>query len=157
MGLLVKVYQNIKEASDKEDYCFDAYVISEEWNYKIKNLKNRGLYDGDCVFKGISYPCTSHNRFREQLVKLIDRMDLIKPDGTIDWDNLKPDMPFYDFIDFADNEGCLDFEVSEKIYQSFKEWEVKAQFLLTGWVLDKYNEWLQAFDLSRQNGVMVFS
>lgn len=157
MGLSVKVYQNIKEVSDKEEYDFDAYVISEEWNYKIKNLKNRGFYNGDCVFKGISYPCTAHNRFREKLIILIDRMDLIKPDGTIDWDNLKPDVPFYDFIYFADNEGCLDFEVSEKIYQDFKEWEVKAQFLLTGWVLDKYNEWLQAFNLSRQNGVLVFS
>ena len=29
-------------------------------------------------FRGVSYPYSAHNRFREMLVKLVDRTDLLK-------------------------------------------------------------------------------
>jgi len=91
------------------------------------------------------------------LIKLIGREDLLKADGTIDWQNLPSDIPFYDLIDFADNEGRIDWETSERIYQDFKAWETKADEFYSEFQIGKYKEWLNVFDLGRQGGVVVFS
>ncbi len=158
MGLTVKVYKNIHLTNSKSEYDFRAFVIDENWKYKIKNIQEGKFYNGDCVDNSISYPCSSHNRFREKLIKLIDITDLLKSDGTIDWENLPSDIPFFDFIDFADNEGCLDWEISEKIYKDFKTYETKAQDQFNKFYeFDLYKSWLKVFELARHNGVVVFS
>lgn len=156
MGLSVRVFKNISVTTDNDDFDFEAYVIDKNWEHKIKNLEKGKLYKGDCVDRNINYAYSSHNRFREGLINLIDRKDLLIEDGTINWANLPENIPFYDFIDFADNEGCLDWEVSKKIYASFKEYETKAQTFFSGYTLDKYNEWLNVFEKAQDNGVVVF-
>ena len=45
-------------------------------------------YNSDVVFRGVSYPYYAHNRFRETLVKLVDRQDLLDSRGRIKWDAL---------------------------------------------------------------------
>ena len=37
MGLDVRTYGNIKLAETEEEADFTAYVIDEDWKYKIKN------------------------------------------------------------------------------------------------------------------------
>lgn len=128
MGLDVKVYKNIKLIdSYEEDYDFKAYVIDQSWEYKIKNLVKNGNYKGDLAYYEISYPYSSHNRFRESLITLIGRSDLLDSNGAIKWELLSPDIPFYDFINFADNEGCLDWEISAKIFDDFFKFKDKVQ------------------------------
>lgn len=156
MGLDVSVYQNIKETDNESDADFTAFVIDENWKWKIKNLKDGANYTGDCVDNSISYAYSSHSQFRAMLLQLIGRTDLLKPDGRVNYELITDDVPFFAFIDFADNEGCLDFEVSEKIYADFAEWNGKAQQTLNGFDLRRYNEWMNAFDLARKNGVVVF-
>ena len=65
--------------------------------------------------------------------------------------------PFYEFIDFADNEGCIDWETSERIYNSFKEYEGKAkEFYTNEYDLSNYMKWLDIFENAKDNGVVVF-
>ena len=162
MGLDVRVYQNIKEVADADDADFTAFVVAEEWEWKIKNLKKEAHYVGTCVDHTISYPYSRHSRFREMLIRLIGRIDLLQADGQINWDELPTeqgsDIPFIDLVFFADNEGCLDWEVSEKIYQDFKKWEdkVDADGGLSEYDVELYRDWMNVFDLARQNGVVVF-
>jgi len=156
MGLSVSVYQNIKKTDNEEEYDFEAYVIDEKWEHKIKNLEKGCIYSGDRVDHSISYPYSAHNRFRETLIKLTGRSKLLKVDGTIDFENLPTDIPFYDFIDFADNEGCLDWEISEKIYNDFKEWEERAMIFYDDFSIVRYLEWLNVFDKAKNGGVVVF-
>jgi len=66
-------------------------------------------------------------------------------------------IPFYDFIDFADNEGVLDWEISNKIYNNFKKFKGKANDFYSGFSLTRYLEWLNVFELAKDNGVVVFS
>ena len=157
MGLAVRVYKNIKQTDNEEECDFEAFVIDDDWKHKIKNLEEGKFYVGECVDRSISYPYSAHSRFRESLIKLIGREDLLKADGTIDWQNLPSDIPFYDLIWFADNEGCIDWETSERIYKDFKAWETEADEFYSEFQIGKYKEWLNVFDLGRQGGVVVFS
>lgn len=156
MGLNVRVYGNIK-LSKNEDADFTAYVISEDWKYKIKNLQDGKGYSGDVVFRGISYPYSAHNRLREKLVKLIGRDDLLDSGGEIKWNELPSEIPFYDLIDFADNEGCLDWEVSSTIYSDFEKYNDKAKSEMNDYDYLRYKTWLETFKSAKNSGVVVFS
>ena len=157
MGLDVRTYGNIKLAETEEEADFIAYVIDEDWKYKIKNLQDGKSYNGDVVFRGVSYPYSTHNRFRERLIKLIDREDLLDSEGKIRWVELPSEIPFYDLINFADNEGCLDWEVSSTIYNDFEKFKEKAKLEMNECDFSKYETWLETFKSAKNDGVVVFS
>lgn len=161
MGLSVSVYQNIKLSKNEDDHDFIAYVIDPNWKHKVKNLEYDCSYIGDICNCGISYTYGTHNRFRENLIKLIGRNDLLLNDSTIDWGKLEEEkeITFYDFIDFADNEGCLDWGVNAKLYEDFKNWHGKAMDFGKDvfYFNDYYNEWLEIFNQGKkENSVIVF-
>ena len=157
MGLDVRTYGNIKLAENEEDADFTAFVIDEDWKHKIKNLQDGKAYNGDVVFRGVSYPYLAHNRFREKLVKLVGREDLLDNEGKIKWNELPIEMPFYDLINFADNEGYLDWEVSNTIYSDFEKYNEKAKLVMSEYDYSKYETWLKTFKSAKNDGVVVFS
>lgn len=159
MGLDVVTYGNIKLAEKKDEYEYDfiAYVTDDSWLYKIKNLQVNKAYTGDVIYMGISYSCSSHNLFREKLVKMIGRDDLLDLYSGIFWNELTPEMPFYDFIDFADNEGCLDWEISSKIYSDFELYKEKARLEMSEHDFSIYETWLETFKSAQNYGVVVFT
>jgi len=116
MGLDITVYQKIKKASEKkikEDaYDFEAFVISDCWKDRVKNLEYGQFYVGKSVGSH-STGYGSHRFFRDNLC---DVVGIPKTWTEIDGDKTKP---FYELINFADNEGCLDWEVSENLYNDF--------------------------------------
>jgi len=158
MGLDIRVYSNVKQTQDAEIADFTAYVLDEDWSHKIKNLQNGAWYVGDVSFRGISYPYSCHNIFRENLIKLIDRNDLLGAGGKIIWDKLTLELPFIDLIEFADNEGCLDWEVSAKLYLEFQEYDSKAQIEMDEYNYRNYKIWTETFLKGKENNsVVVFS
>jgi len=166
MGLDVIVYKNVKKVKSDEDFDFAAYVIGSAWDHKIKNLETDALYKGEESDKSINYPYSVHNRFREHLLKLQDKNYLLKEDGTIDWYKLdkEPNIPFYEFIDFADNEGCIDWETNEIIYNNFKENESRAVKYAKKhaeeepYFIERYKSWLNIFKEGKEEGsVVVFT
>lgn len=156
MGLDVRTYGNIKLAENEEYADFIAFVIDEDWNHKIKNLQIGKGYTGDVTYRGVSYPYSAHSRFRERLIELIGRKDLLNEQGNIIWDELSYDTPFYDFINFADNEGCLDWEVSNTIYSDFEKYNEEAKLGMNEYDYSKYKTWLETFNTAKDNGVVVF-
>ena len=143
-------------AENEEEADFTAFVIDEDWKYKIKNLQDGKAYTGDLIFRGISYPYSSHSRFREKLIKLIGRDDLLDNKKEIKWNELTPEIPFYDLIDFADNEGCLDWEISAKIYSDFEKFNDKAKSEMNVYDYSEYETWLETFKSAKNYGVVVF-
>lgn len=166
MGLDISVYQNYKvldinEDDEDYDYDFQAFSIEEGWENRIKHLEKGKFYEGDQVAHLISYGYSTHNRFREQLLRLIGRDDLLKPeDGKIDWEKLFPEnkLPFYELVYFSDCEGVLDWETSEKLYKDFKDYESLANkvFKEDEYNLRRYNDWMETFELGKDKGVVVF-
>lgn len=162
MGLWVRVYEDIKETENEDEWDFIAYVIDDNWKYKIKNLKEDGYYKGKVTVSEVSYSCSTHNRFREHLLRIIGREDLLMKNGEINWVQLEKEdeMPFYELINFADNEGCLDFEISNVLYKNFIDFREKAvkYFDDNEWLLNKYLDWINVFkDGKKSNNVVVFS
>lgn len=161
MGLDVSVYKNIKRTDIEDDVDFTAFVIDESWKYKIKNLEDGKDYEGEPCNCGVRYAYSTHNRFRETLLKIIGRDDLLLEDGKIDWVRVESEteMPFYELIWFADNEGCLDWEISEKLYQNFLEWKDEAVKYLADneYTKNNYLHWLNVFENGKEaNSVVVF-
>ena len=162
MGLDVSVFKNIKRTENEDDYRFTAFVIDENWKYKIKNLEDGKDYKGDYAEGDVSYAYSTHNRFREALIKIVARKDLLLENGKIDWVRLEDEkkMPFYELINFADNEGCLDFEIITILYNNFVEWKNEAVKLLADndYLMQKYLDWLNVFKNGKEaNSVVVFS
>lgn len=157
MGLDVSVFNNLKKSNDEEGNVF-IHVISESWKHKVKNFEYETWYKGEQAPAGVSYAYSSHSRFREFLIQIIDRNDLLDSDGRIRWNILDnhSEIPFYDLIDFADNEGCLDFEVSKKLYSDFEKYQTVAKEKLSeGW-FERYEDWMNIFKHASNNGVVDF-
>lgn len=156
MGLTITAYQNIEKADESEDYNFKAYNIDSNWNYKLGELESGAYYLGDAMaVHNCAY--STHNRFREYLLQVIGREDLLNNDGRIDWYHLKEGIPFYEFIDFADNEGCLGWKVSQRLYADFVEWNSKAKEFLSEYYYSLYKGWTEIFSLAKDKGAVVFS
>jgi hypothetical protein len=162
MGLDVRVYHNLTQVDlsldEDVEYDFRVFVIDDGWKHKVKNLEYGKYFNGEMAHRGVSYAYSSHNRFRESLIKLIDRPDLLDSDGKIKWAELPNDIPFIEFIDFADNEGCLDWEVSGIIYSDFMIYNDKAKETFDAYTYNKYEIWLETFEVATINkGVVVYS
>lgn len=159
MGLDVSVYRNVKVTKDEEDYDFEAFVIDKSWEYKINNLKKDAIYIGEICEAQTGYSYSSHYHFRKELLRLTSNNNFISGDD-IDFDTLdgNADIPFYELINFADNEGCLDWEISEKLYHQFELYKdvAKEYFKDKKWY-NKYLEWMEIFKEGKNiNSVVVF-
>jgi len=153
MGLDITVYQKIKKASEKkikEDaYDFEAFVISDCWKDRVKNLEYGQFYVGKSVGSH-STGYGSHRFFRDNLC---DVVGIPKTWTEIDGDKTKP---FYELINFADNEGCLDWEVSENLYDDFVNNREKALKVFGEDNMYNYDAWTEVFRLGKDKGVVVF-
>lgn len=155
MGLDISVYKKVRLCKEGEEADFLAFVIDDSWLFKIKNLVNKGLYRGELQKKvGLSYPYSSHMRFRVFLIHLIGRDDLLI--GTqINWRILPKDLPFIDLIDFADNEGCIDWETAARLYKDFAKYLSAANLSENGYMRGRYIKWLAVFDAAKDEGGVV--
>uniref|UniRef100_UPI00131E2992 hypothetical protein n=1 Tax=Flavobacterium sp. I-STPA6A TaxID=2590450 RepID=UPI00131E2992 len=104
MGLNVKVYQNYTKTTDEENYDFEAYVINEDWNDRIKHLTSGGIYTAEKKTRTISYSCTYHNDFRRLLCEMLG---FEKDEWLGEGKKINSETPFFEFFEFADNEGCM--------------------------------------------------
>ena len=160
MGLSVTVYKNIKPCSD-EDADFVAYVCSTKWEWKVKNLTYGKSYKGDYVKKvGVDCSYGFHGLFRGFLLEIAGRPDLLCSDEKVDYDKIykEKSLPFFDLIDFADNEGCLDWEASEKILVDFELYSEKASQSDNAVMSERYVKWHDVFRAAVEHkGVIVFS
>ena len=159
MGLSVRVYKHIEPTDSEEEYDFIAYVIDKNWKHKIKNLNENQKYNGESQATGVNYAYSTHGRFREYLIKLISCEHLLDEEGRIKWSELEKstEIPFYELINFADNEGCIDWEISEKLYSQFKEFSVANSFNEEDYFSGIYEEWKHVFEIAKEKGVVVFS
>lgn len=161
MGLDIRVYKNLKFLTDNEDifeedkdFDYDLYVhvIDPSWEDRIKNFK-KGYYSGEYIFHGPSLPYSSHGRFRKLLCEMLN--------VVIEevWEDKHPNIPFHDLINFADNEGCLDYEIAEKLYKDFVDNRDKfAELEGTDYYLGIYDEWIEACKLAADNkGIILFT
>ena len=155
MGLAVRVYTDIEETNE-EEYDFTAFTL-EGFERRVKNLKWKANYKGVRVGCFIQYPYSVHTYFRNLLAELIG----LEKDFWFEYDpkcySINKDIPFYELFDFADNEGCIDFESCSNLYTDFENYESLAKEKLDPKYFERYLNWKNAFYAAKDNGVVVFS
>ena len=157
MGLAVRVYKNIKETNE-EEFDFIAFTL-EGFENRVKNLKWNANYKGNCIGCFIQYPYSAHTYFRDILAELIGK----KKDFWRDLESEEEvysnnsELPFYELFDFADNEGCIDFESCNNLYTDFENYESLAKEKFNSKDFERYSNWKNAFFAAKDNGVVVFS
>lgn len=102
-------------------------------------------------FRAGSY--SGYNAFRADLCRFALKVD---PDEV--WNNLGKykGAPFVELINFSDCEGFIGPVASEKLYSDFQQHWTDYSLNADEYSASKYNDWLSAFDLAREDGFVEF-
>ena len=160
MGLDVFAYQkvtHVREPRDEHDYGTDE----EERLYNMPAFAERcELPDGIYVPSGTVHgfecgSCGRYGKWREALAALVgvSTHDVWK--GPKD---IARATPFYELINFADNEGTIGPAVSAKLAADFDKYAERAASHRPDWPswLETYEDFRKAFHLAAQGGVVKF-
>jgi len=97
-----------------------------------------------------------YNGWREELARMALNATLKEIWADIDTFKGKP---FFELINFADNEGVIGPTTSAKLFRDFANWSGKAQ-LVSGYgpfsFYEPYLKWMRAFYLAQDHGFVIF-
>lgn len=183
MGLDISCYSNVKVATDGHDipdgesWCeADAHIqvysyagfdhalrgVAAEATLKpmtgASSITDAGCFDvsesQSFGFRAGSYG--GYNAFRDALAGLSNRS------AEHYWGNDgDPDWPFYELVNFADNEGTLDWVAAKALLDDFRHHrdqfarEHKDSAGRSYWV-ETYDDWITGLELAADHGCVVF-
>lgn len=113
----------------------------------------------DASFRAGSY--SGYDAWRREL----STMALgVVPNDIWDAPNTFHGKPFYELINFPDNEGCIGPKTSGCLYKAFTKHIKKATTHTTGmaskedaiYFMETYNNFMEAFKTASQDGVVIF-
>lgn len=162
MGLDVTAYSQLKREDEangddyRKDRC-DIYQSSIEfaerhWPGRADGLKSGRYSFGDRLdFRAGSY--SGYGEWRHWLARLVGWKD-----ARDCWENGSPGSPFYELINFADNEGVLGSQVCAKLAKDFAHWQPKAEATTEDpdWNIPLFNKWKEACELAADGGAIDF-
>lgn len=172
MGLDISVYNNLKllnenptEKQIEKSYDGDNIVIyqHEDFPDQLVPLINGAIYaaDGQYDFPAGSY--SGYNRWREWLAKLAEYPEA---PSTSEWSSsfrshsegawATDSGPFWELITFSDCEGTIASESAKKLYVDFLNYYDRAILTNSCHDLEKYRDWMKAFEIASDNGCVVF-
>lgn len=177
MGLDCTAYSNLKHVGqhepdpEDEDWCYNeghvtafAYKGFERSTRGLLGMQKdyvNGLVGGDCYATtdvtesshwGTSYG--GHNRWREELARFATDGKHGAPDF---WnDTVGPETPFYEVINFADNEGSIGPEAARDLLGDFRTHRDAYAAQAEDYDLGHYDKWLRGCELASQDGLISF-
>ncbi len=167
MGLDISVFKNIKLEEPGPDVLkiwvpgerrfFKAFVADPFSLYKISNLETNRYYSGEHNATEVCYSYAYHSSFRNHLKEISRNKNGVLEDQI--YDNPSP---FFELIYFSDCEGCLDWEISSKLYNDFLAYKEEAEkyfiklFGNNSNFFKIYLSWLNVFEIAKDNGVVLF-
>lgn len=150
MGLSIKVWNNLRPIENETD---GSLVIIEllEFKDRFKNLRP-GKYDANLIKSYYSYPYSMHKEFRDYLAQIFT----LTFEEVVTNSEKYTRLPFFELINFPDNESCMDWETAQKLHQDFVHYKNHAFKVLPNEYHDIYNQWTEIFELAKENGVVEF-
>lgn len=174
MGLDITAYRQLKPApeaaqlpeEERWDNHFHVYAnpnfpgrevgLDAEW-YAIPDAAADSL-----GFRAGSY--SGYNRWREHLAQLAGYPAAMDAEYRTDsshavgaWQATSG--PFWELINFADNEGVIGPVVAAKLALDFAEFDERAKAFDPegdGWFYAQYQKWRQAFEMAADGGAVDF-
>lgn len=156
MGLDITAYRKLRKADNPildEDGYPDDYKkqwlpgASMDWSESVWKGKgspvdSKTVYEWENSFEFRAGSYSGYNRWRSNLEKF------------------KGDVAFQELIDFADNEGVIGGVLSKKLFNDFKRYYDEAkrysEEIKDEWFIEKYKDWMKAFEYASDNGAVDF-
>lgn len=165
MGLSVRAFSSAlllePHEVDQEGACADhvlAHVIDPRFHRSLQGLEDGRCYEVDWSSSVVVHSSYSgHNRFREALCALI--APVITPaDVWKDPDSFADSLPFFELINFADNEGTIGPHAALSLLSDFEthlgDW--RSVYGQNEYGSAQYREWLTALKVAAATGLLYF-
>lgn len=182
MGLDMSCYSNVKPATDGHDipdgeswceaddhvkvYAYSGFTHALTGVAAETTVTNTDLGGGMLEVKGCYDTSESeyhgfragsyggYNAFREELANMVGRSagHYWGGDGNPDW-------PFYELVNFADNEGTLDWVCAKALLDDFLQYRdefARRNPPEKNWWLETYDDWITGLRLAADHGLVVF-
>lgn len=163
MGLSAAPFRTatLTEPHERTDQCPEddhvlAFILDPDFHRSLRGLKAGRCYKVSDPEVTVRSSYSGHNRFREELARVF----LGVTPGSI-WDDpdIYADRPFFELIQFADNEGTIGPEAAADLATDFTEgrdrWEADPR--LQPWARETYVEWAAAFEAAAGGGLVRFA
>ena len=177
MGLEVTAYRKLKkldvlfnedgEAVDPttrepvEDYL--RVYDNPDFPGRAAGLEDRAAYAYEDAEGFWSGGYGRYNNWREELAKLAgyppsERVMYGHSENlhaASAWNGVVTEGPFYELVNYADNEGTIGPVVSAKLARDFSEWADRAA-AIGGNFYEKFMEWRRCFEFAADDGAVSF-
>jgi len=155
MGLSVTLHKKVEPSPLNDNGDFMAYQTDEMFLYNSTALQDGAWYVSKKQEHVIDYPYSSHRIFREKLASLVG-LTAEQIWATPDKFKLTP---FFRIINFADNEGVIDWVSAKKLAKEFELYKEVAEsdFANDVHFLNAYQSWMDGFvKCARKGNVIEF-
>jgi len=169
MGLDISAYRGLQEVADAdldedglpvdENLWLAGKLIieitEEHWPGRSAGV-TPGVYSFAEAFHFRAGSYTGFGLWRDALARLVLRMSAEQVWAA------RPEGPFVELIDFADNEGVIGPRVAAKLAKDFADHAAIAMAHVSddddehGWFSEPYREWQRAFELAADGGAVHF-
>jgi len=154
MALAISAFSDIKLIPGMTSKDADQDGVTYLYPYPKLLERANGVRKGAYLYgKRFDFDAGSYhgyNYWRRALPTLVGRIV----------ENIRKSDPFYELVDFPDNEGVIGPRTSAKLARDFAKWKVQARVVpRLGGVDDfyeKYCMWLRAFELASHHGAVSF-
>lgn len=173
MGLDITAYGHVKlhedqsldqEGCEESDLSLRKLWLNEHFPGRCDEFGDGAIVEYAEYHDGPSQPYGGYNRFREQLARIAGYPSkMIDENGVRSeshahyvWDNVDSG-PFFEQINFADNEGTLGPAVCAKLAKDYADFQsaADANTAVEGFSRT-YAKWRAAFEFAAGHGVVVF-
>lgn len=121
----------------------------KNWPGRSAGVEPDGVFGFAEQFRFRAGSYGGYNEWRRELAALIG-----EPDLDAYWEQATSG-PFYELLNFADNEGVIGPVASAKLARDFAEHDAKAADR-GGWFYEQYRRWRHAFELAADGGAVDF-
>lgn len=156
MGLSVTLHKGVSPSPLNDNGDFMAYQTDEMFLYNSTALQDGAWYVSKKQEHVIDYAYSSHRVFREKLASLIG----LTAEQIWATPSKYKHNPFFKFINFADNEGVIDWISAKEIAADFVKYKDDAQkdFANDVHFINAYQSWMDGFlKCAKKGNVIEFS
>lgn len=157
MGLDVSAYARCTLASDQRiddgEPCAEDGVIvyhNDDFPGRCDEFPDRSVIEYGQHLDGPSHSYGGYNEWRDDLSKLAGYKSAKQVFDEVS------EGPFYELIDFGDNEGAIGTAVSAKLAKDFAAFQEKADTYSDEYFRTRYAQWRAAFEFASDGGFVDF-
>lgn len=168
MGLDIIVYSNVVEIENVtlDEYGYadynvhptanKAFVLDESFARSLRGLKDGAWYEPSDESDTMSFRAGSYSGYNDFRYNLCVAALNVDPKEIWSDPEKYQDEPFFELINFADNEGTIGPDAARDLAYDFAVQRDEIYPQLDDYSQEKYDLWQEACEMARENGMIIF-